>query len=78
MLLLDPQDKHAIILPQYNALVEGNSFILQNDHNPSPLYNQFINKLGKPFGRKYHTRIKVSFFFALLQIYKPEMLSPTI
>ena len=47
--LLEPAVKHATIFEQFNALDKGNSFILQNDHDPVPLYYQFINEYGETF-----------------------------
>lgn len=32
--LLAPQVRHATIFAQYNALNNGNSFILENNHDP--------------------------------------------
>ena len=51
--LLAPQVRHATIFAQYNALNNGNSFILENNHDPVPLYNQFINQFGETFGWEY-------------------------
>lgn len=51
--LLSPAVRHATIFAQYNALNPGNSFILENNHNPIPLYNQFINEFGETFGWEY-------------------------
>ena len=51
--LLAPQVRHSTIFAQYNALNNGNSFILENNHDPVPLYNQFINQFGETFGWEY-------------------------
>ncbi len=54
--LLPPQIRHATIFAQYNALSQGNSFILENNHDPMPLYHQFVNKFGETFGWDYLER----------------------
>lgn len=39
--VLDPGLKHSTIFATFDALAEGESFILVNDHDPLPLHHQF-------------------------------------
>ncbi|WP_420152122.1 iron-sulfur cluster repair di-iron protein [Siphonobacter sp.] len=39
--VLDPRLKHPTIFATFDALAEGESFILANDHDPLPLHHQF-------------------------------------
>ncbi|HEX7662332.1 MAG TPA: DUF2249 domain-containing protein [Pseudonocardiaceae bacterium] len=36
-----PARRHPLIFDTYDALADGESFILVNDHDPKPLYYQF-------------------------------------
>lgn len=54
--LLAPQIRHATIFAQYDALSQGYSFILENNHDPMPLYQQFVNEFGETFGWDYIER----------------------
>lgn len=36
-----PMRRHELIFSSYNALSDGESFVLVNDHDPKPLYYQF-------------------------------------
>ncbi len=51
--LLAPAVKHATIFAQFHALAKGDSFILQNDHDPVPLHFQFNSEFGDTFGWEY-------------------------
>ena len=41
------------LFQKYEDLPVGESFILQNDHDPKPLYYQFTAEKGKEFGWEY-------------------------
>jgi regulator of cell morphogenesis and NO signaling len=51
--LLHPAIKHATIFNRFDALKPGESFILQNDHDPRPLRFQLENIHGNVFGWEY-------------------------
>jgi uncharacterized protein (DUF2249 family)/hemerythrin-like domain-containing protein len=39
---LPPAQRHQVIFERFNALAEGQSFVLVNDHDPKPLYYQLV------------------------------------
>ena len=39
---LPPAQRHQVIFERFNALGEGGSFVLVNDHDPKPLYYQLV------------------------------------
>ncbi|HLZ21407.1 MAG TPA: DUF2249 domain-containing protein [Ktedonobacterales bacterium] len=39
---LPPAQRHQVIFQRFNALPEGGSFVLVNDHDPKPLYYQLV------------------------------------
>ena len=51
--LLEPKFKHSTIFQQFDGLLEGESFIIHNDHDPKPLYYQMIVERGKTFDWEY-------------------------
>ncbi|MCK9480598.1 MAG: DUF542 domain-containing protein [Bacteroidia bacterium] len=51
--LIEPQYKHATIFAQFDNLREGQSFILQNDHDPKPLHYQLLQTRGNVFKWEY-------------------------
>ncbi len=51
--LLSPREKHPTIFLKFNALVNGESFIVINDHDPKPLYYQMLAELGNDFQWEY-------------------------
>ncbi len=51
--LLHPSIKHATIFNRFDTLKPGESFILQNDHDPRPLRFQLENIHGNVFGWDY-------------------------
>lgn len=51
--LLAPAVKHQIIIETFEQLQAGESFILQNDHDPKPLYYQFKAEHGEIFTWDY-------------------------
>ena len=50
---LAPQLKHPTIFQQFDALKEGEAFILHNDHDPKPLYYQLLGERGAIFSWDY-------------------------
>lgn len=50
---LAPQVKHPTIFKTFDALQKGESFILQNDHDPRPLYYQLMSLRGDIFTWDY-------------------------
>ncbi len=51
--LLHPAIKHATIFNRFDSLKPGESFILQNDHDPRPARFQLENIHGNVFGWEY-------------------------
>jgi uncharacterized protein (DUF2249 family) len=39
--VIPPREKHPAIFQTFDALAEGDSFVLVNDHDPFPLHYQF-------------------------------------
>ena len=50
---IEPRLKHATIFQTYEDLVPGDYFVLQNDHDPKPLYYQFNAEKTNEFGWEY-------------------------
>lgn len=50
---LEPRKKHPTIFAMYHDLSEGDSLIIHNDHDPKPLYYQFLGELGNVFEWEY-------------------------
>ncbi len=50
---LAPREKHPTIFARYNALKEGESLTLHNDHDPKPLYYQMQGEMGDVFTWEY-------------------------
>ena len=48
-----PARRHPLIFDTYDALADGESFILVNDHDPKPLYDQFQMRSGDAFSWAY-------------------------
>lgn len=51
--LLEPQHKHPTIFARYDALNEGESLTIHNDHDPKPLYYQLLGERGNVFTWEY-------------------------
>jgi len=51
--LLEPRQKHATVFARLYALKEGENFIINNDHDPKPLYYQLLNERGNTFTWEY-------------------------
>ena len=50
---IEPRRKHPTIFETFDALEEGESFVLVNDHDPAPLRYQFQAERGGAFGWEY-------------------------
>ena len=48
-----PRIKHAHIIENFVVLNEGSSLVIQNDHDPKPLYYQMLAEYGKVFSWEY-------------------------
>lgn len=51
--LLEPRFKHPTIFAHYDALKEGESLTIHNDHDPKPLYYQLLGERGNVFTWEY-------------------------
>lgn len=50
---LEPRMKHPTIFQYFDALTPGQSFIIENDHDPKPLYYELIGERGNIFTWEY-------------------------
>lgn len=50
---LDPRDKHPAIFDRFDALADGETLTISNDHDPKPLYYQMLAERGKIFEWHY-------------------------
>jgi uncharacterized protein (DUF2249 family) len=48
-----PRDRHPLIFQTFDSLQPGASFMLVNDHEPRPLYYQFLHEREKQFTWRY-------------------------
>ena len=48
-----PRERHPLIFRTFDELKKGESFILINDHDPKPLYYQFLHEREGLFGWEY-------------------------
>jgi uncharacterized protein (DUF2249 family) len=46
---LVPRERHPLIFQTFDNLSEGDAFILVNDHEPKPLYYQFLHERQDQF-----------------------------
>ncbi len=51
--LLEPRLKHPTIFKRFDALAEGESLTIHNDHDPKPLYYQMLGERGNIFTWEY-------------------------
>lgn len=51
--ILEPKIKHPTIFKKFEELIEGQSFVIYNDHDPKPLYYQMLGELGNVFHWEY-------------------------
>lgn len=50
---IPPPQKHPTIFQTFESLAPGQSFILVNDHDPKPLYYQFVHEHEGQFTWEY-------------------------
>lgn len=50
---IEPRLKHPTIFEHFDQLVEGEAFVIHNDHDPKPLYYQMLGERGNCFSWKY-------------------------
>lgn len=50
---IEPRRKHPTIFEHFDALEQGESFIIHNDHDPRPLYYQLLGERGHIFTWDY-------------------------
>lgn len=50
---IEPKLKHPTIFKHFDALDHGEGFIINNDHDPKPLYYQLLGERGNTFSWKY-------------------------
>ena len=51
--VIEPRLKHPTIFENFDALSEGQAFIIHNDHDPKPLYYQLLGERGNIFRWEY-------------------------
>ncbi|MCC7332605.1 MAG: DUF2249 domain-containing protein [Flavobacteriales bacterium] len=51
--LIEPRLKHPTIFKHFDDLTSGESFIIDNDHDPRPLYYQLLGERGDIFTWEY-------------------------
>jgi regulator of cell morphogenesis and NO signaling len=50
---IEPKLKHPTIFKHFDALDHGEGFVINNDHDPKPLYYQLLGERGNTFSWKY-------------------------
>lgn len=48
-----PRDRHPLIFDAFDQLSSGEAFLLVNDHDPKPLYYQFMHERTNQFEWDY-------------------------
>ena len=48
-----PRERHPLIFQTFDNLDEGQAFMLVNDHEPKPLYYQFLHERENQFTWEY-------------------------
>lgn len=51
--LIEPKFKHPKIFEKFDSLSSGEGFIIDNDHDPKPLYYQLVGERGNVFTWEY-------------------------
>ena len=54
--VIEPKLKHPTIFEKFDALFEGESFIIHNDHDPKPVYYQLLAERGRDPRRRATAR----------------------
>ena len=50
---VQPRERHPKIFNLFDSLNSGEAFQLVNDHDPKPLYYQFLHERSNQFGWEY-------------------------
>lgn len=50
---IEPRLKHPTIFKYFDALQAGEEFVIENDHDPKPLYYELIGERGNIFTWEY-------------------------
>ena len=50
---IPPRNRHPLIFQTFDSLEPGAAFILVNDHEPRPLYYQFLHERADQFSWTY-------------------------
>lgn len=50
---IEPRLKHPTIFDHFDALAQGEEFVIRNDHDPKPLYYQLLGERGNTFTWEY-------------------------
>ena len=53
VITIAPRERHPLIFSTFDALPSGEAFILVNDHDPKPLYYQFLHEREGLFRWEY-------------------------
>lgn len=53
---IPPRERHPLIFQTFDALQPGEAFLLKNDHDPVPLYYQFLHEREGQFLWEYLDR----------------------
>ena len=48
-----PRERHPLIFQTFDSLPPGEAFVLMNDHEPKPLYYQFLHERTDQFVWEY-------------------------
>ena len=51
--VIEPRFKHPTIFNKFDSLNEGEAFVINNDHDPKPLYYQLLAERGQTFSWDY-------------------------
>ena len=51
--LLEPRLKHPTVFQYFDALSAGENFVIENDHDPKPLYYELLAERGNIFTWEY-------------------------
>ena len=54
---LEPRLKHLTIFKYFDALQPGEEFVIENDHDPKPLYYELIGERGDIFTWEYLEKV---------------------
>lgn len=50
---IPPRERHPLIFQNFDLLHPGEAFLLVNDHDPKPLYYQFVHERENQFSWEY-------------------------